>query len=111
MTDWALSKNEGSTALAIGLLGLAKLNRSNENFDFLLSIALLRQTKSTIARVNRAIDFLAIKNDKKAIHYWPIGQTNHSPTFAHGSCANTKFTRILRQLLTFMSLTLSVTDT
>ena len=65
LTYWALSKNKGSTALAIGLLGLAKLNRSIENFDFLLSIALLRPTKSTIARVNRAIDFLAIKNDKK----------------------------------------------
>ena len=36
MTDWALSKNEGSTALAIGLLGLAKLNRAKENFDLIL---------------------------------------------------------------------------
>ena len=54
MTDWALTKNEGSIALAIGLFGLAKLNRSIENFDFLLSIALLTQTKSTIARVNHA---------------------------------------------------------
>ena len=73
LTYWALSKNKGSTALAIGLLGLAKLNRSIENFDFLLSIALLRQTKSTIARVNSAIDFLAIKNDKKCyslLAYW-----------------------------------------
>ena len=79
MTDWALSKNEGSTALAIGLLGLAKLNRSIGNFHFLLSNALLRQTKSTIAWVNSAIDFLAIKIDKKAIRYWPIGQTKSQP--------------------------------
>ncbi len=63
MTDWALSKNEGSIALAVGLLGLTKLNRSIENVDFLLSIALLRQMKSTIAWVNGAIDFLSIKND------------------------------------------------
>lgn len=40
--DWALSKNEGSTAVAIGLFGLTKLNRSIANCDFLLSIALLR---------------------------------------------------------------------
>ncbi len=73
LTDWALSKNKGSTALAIGLLGLAKLNRSIENFNFLLSIDLLTRTKSTIAWVNSAIDFLAIENDKKAICYWPIG--------------------------------------
>ena len=73
-------KNEGSTALAIGLFGLAKLNRSIENFDVLLSIALLRETKSTIAWVNSAIDFSAIINDKKAICYWPIGQTKSQPT-------------------------------
>jgi len=79
MTYWALSKNEGSTALAIWLLGLAKLIRSIENFDCWLSIALLRRTKSTIARVNRAIDFLAIKNEKKAVRYWPIGRTKSQP--------------------------------
>ena len=74
LTYWALSKNEGSIALAIGLLGLAKPNRSIENFDFSLSIALLTRTKSTIARVNRAIDFLAIKSNKKCcllLAYWP----------------------------------------
>ena len=38
---WALSKNEGSIALAIGQLGLAKLNRSMANCILLLSIALL----------------------------------------------------------------------
>ena len=76
---WHRSKNEGSIALAIGLLSLAKLNRSIENFDFLLSIALLGQTKSTIARFNSAIDFLGIKNDKNAIHYWAIGQTKSQP--------------------------------
>ena len=75
LTDWALSKNEGSTALAIELLGLSKLNSSIENLDFLLAIALLRRTKSTIAWVNSAINFLAIQNDKKAIRYWPIGRT------------------------------------
>ena len=75
------SKNEGSTALAIGLLGLAKLNRSIENFDFLLSLALLRRTKSTITWVNSAIDFLAIKNDKNAIHYWAIGRTKSEPYY------------------------------
>ena len=53
LTDWALSKFFWSTVLAIGLLGLAKLNRSIENFDFLLSIDLLTRTKSTIAWVNR----------------------------------------------------------
>ena len=52
MTYWALSKNEGSIALAIGLLGLAKLNRSIANCDFLLSTALLGQTKSTVGQVN-----------------------------------------------------------
>ena len=63
LTDWVLSKNLGSIALVIGLLVLAKLNRSIENFNFLLSIELLRQTKATIVWVNSAIDFLAIKND------------------------------------------------
>ena len=55
------SKIEGSIAVAIGLLGLAKLNRTIANCDFLLSIAQLGQTKSTIAQVNSAIDFLEIK--------------------------------------------------
>ena len=55
LNDWALSKNWGSTALAIGLSGLAKLNRSIENFYFLLSIALLGRTKSTIAWDNSAM--------------------------------------------------------
>ncbi len=58
-----------SPALAIGVLGLPKLNRSIKNFDFLLSIELLRQTKSTIVRVNSAIEILAIKNDKNKIPY------------------------------------------
>ena len=75
MTYWALSKNEGSTALAIGLLGLAKLNRTTKIVDFLLSIAQLRQTKSTIVWVNSATDFLAIKMIKNAIPYWSIGRT------------------------------------
>ncbi len=79
MTDWALSKNEGSTALAIGLLGLTKLNRSITNCKFKLSIALFIQTKLTIMQVNSAIDFLAIKNDKKDIRYWPIGRTKSQP--------------------------------
>ena len=68
------SKIKGSIALAIGLLGLAKLNRSIANWVFLLSIALLGQTKLTMAWVNSAIDLFAIKNDKKCyslLHYWP----------------------------------------
>ena len=65
---WDRSKIMGSIALAIGLLCLAKLNRSIANCNSLLSIALLGQTKSTIMCVNSAIDFLAIKNDKNAIH-------------------------------------------
>ncbi len=38
-------------------------------------------TKSKIACVSSAIDFLAIKNDKNSIHYWTIGPTKSQPKY------------------------------
>ena len=38
-------KNDGSTALAIGLLGLPKLNRSIKNFNFLDTMVNIKDFK------------------------------------------------------------------
>ncbi len=75
---WDRSKIEGSKALAIGLLGLAKLNRSIANCIFWIYCT-MGQTKSTITWVTSAIDFLVIKNDKNTIHYWAIVPTKSQP--------------------------------
>ena len=67
--------SNGSIALAIGLLGLAKLQQSIASCNFFLSIALLGPTKSTLAPVNSEWYVLAVNN---AIHYSLLAELNHS---------------------------------